>query len=32
MAAYQRALERQRALEQLLFPNGSSWEIAAGVS
>jgi gluconokinase len=31
-AAYQRALERQRALEHLLFPNGSSWEIAAGVS
>lgn len=31
-AAYQRALNRQRALERLLFPKGSSWEIATGVS
>jgi gluconokinase len=28
VAAYRVALERQRALERLLFPNGSSWEMS----
>lgn len=31
-AAYQRAAARQRALEHLLFPGGSTWEPAVGIS